>query len=76
MSSIKSAHERLAKANAALADAKAEVEHASNSLDHVLSEAGWERFRGGFSERLYTRLGSSPVSLDQVLAHELWGAAA
>jgi len=55
MSSIKSAHERLNKANPALADAQAEVEHASNTLDHALSEAGWERFRGGFDSKLYVK---------------------
>jgi hypothetical protein len=72
---VKAAHERVLKAQAGLAAAKAELEHAGNQLDASLAQVGWTRLGGAIDGRLYTHLGGNPVPLDQVLAHELRAAA-
>jgi hypothetical protein len=68
---LKDAVARLDAAHAALDAARAEVEHAENTLDARLAEVGWERFRGGFSGKLYVKPGSNPVTFGEVIAHEL-----
>jgi hypothetical protein len=72
---VKDAQARVVKAQAALDDAKMEVEHSLNTLDESLAALGWHRHGAIASGRLYQRLGGSPVALDEVLAHELRAAA-
>jgi hypothetical protein len=68
VTALKRAEERVAEAERARGEA-------DDALDQALAERGWSRLRGGFTAKLYTRLGSNPVPRDDVVAHEMGVAA-
>jgi len=68
---VEAAHERVVKAQARLAEARAEVEHANNTLTEALAARGWRRFGAIADVRLYEKLGGSPIAETEVVAYEL-----